>query len=81
MKSCLIILTLALTLANSPTMAQDADADRPADEPMAYLGVAPDQGADVVGLRIDGISPESPAAEAGLKKGDVIVQFGTVPVS
>ena len=60
MKTCLIILTLALTLANSPTLAQNADADRPADEPTAYLGVAPDLGADIRGVRIDGI-PMSPS--------------------
>lgn len=52
------------------------------DEPTAYLGMVPDLGADVRGVRIDGIpmSP-SPAREAGLKKGDVIVQFGDVPIA
>jgi Zn-dependent M28 family amino/carboxypeptidase len=48
---------------------------------MAYLGVNPDYNADVLGLRLNGTTDGSPAARAGLKEGDVIVQFGTVPVA
>jgi len=41
------------------------------------LGVVPDYAPDedVKGLRISGTSPGSPAAKAGLKEGDVLVQF------
>ncbi len=48
---------------------------------MAYLGVKPDYGADVLGLKINGSSPDSPAEKAGMKEGDVITQFGSVPVA
>ena len=43
----------------------------------ASLGVVPDYAPDdeVKGLRISGTSPQSPAAAAGLKEGDVIVQI------
>jgi S1-C subfamily serine protease len=43
----------------------------------ASLGVVPDYGAEgVKGVRISGTSPGSPAEKAGLKEGDVIVQWG-----
>jgi Zn-dependent M28 family amino/carboxypeptidase len=42
------------------------------------LGVVPDYGNDAErGVRISGTVPGSPAEAAGLKSGDVIVQFGT----
>ncbi|HYW32247.1 MAG TPA: PDZ domain-containing protein, partial [Gemmatimonas sp.] len=41
-----------------------------------YLGSVPDMAAgDVVGLRLTGIRPGSPADSGGLKAGDVIVEF------
>ena len=43
----------------------------------ASLGVVPDYGAEgVKGVKISGTSPGSPAEKAGLKEGDVLVQFG-----
>jgi aminopeptidase YwaD len=46
-----------------------------------YLGSVPDMSAtDVVGMRLIGVRPESPAEKAGLKAGDVIVEFGGVAV-
>ena len=46
-----------------------------------YLGSVPDMSAtDVVGLRLMGVRPDSPADKGGLKTGDVIVEFGGVPV-
>jgi hypothetical protein len=41
------------------------------------LGVIPDYGADesITGVKISGTMPDSPAAKAGLKDGDIIVQF------
>ncbi len=46
-----------------------------------YFGSVPDMGAtDVVGVRLAGVTPGSPADEAGVKKGDVVVEFGGVPV-
>ncbi|HVX39566.1 MAG TPA: M28 family peptidase [Gemmatimonadaceae bacterium] len=46
-----------------------------------YFGSIPDMaGGDVVGLRITGVRPGSPADLAGLKADDVIVEFGGVAV-
>lgn len=43
----------------------------------AYLGSVPDMGAvDVVGLRLSGVRAGSPADQAGLRAGDVIVELG-----
>jgi aminopeptidase YwaD len=42
----------------------------------AYLGSIPDLGANGGGVRLAGVSEGSPAALAGLREGDVIVQFG-----
>jgi hypothetical protein len=41
----------------------------------AYLGSMPDYGADVQGVKIAGVTDDSPAAKAGLKRGDVVVGF------
>ncbi len=43
----------------------------------AYLGTIPDMSAgDVKGVRLTGVRAESPADKAGLRAGDVIVEFG-----
>lgn len=48
----------------------------------AWLGTIPDMGAgDVAGLRITGVRPGSPADSAGLREGDVIIEFGGRPVT
>ncbi|MBC8106183.1 MAG: M28 family peptidase [Anaerolineae bacterium] len=46
------------------------------------LGVIPDyaSGESTTGVRINGTRPESPAAKAGLKQGDVIVELGVMKV-
>ena len=41
----------------------------------AYLGTIPDFADNVEGVRLAGVTDGSPAAVAGLKEGDVIVQF------
>ena len=41
----------------------------------AYLGSRPAYGADVKGVKLEGVSEGSPAEKAGLKGGDVIVKF------
>ena len=46
-----------------------------------YLGSVPDMSAtDVVGMKLMGVRPDSPADKGGMKTGDVIVEFGGVPV-
>jgi len=41
-----------------------------------YLGTIPDYGAAAAGVRLAGVSSGSPAALAGLREGDIIVQLG-----
>jgi len=41
----------------------------------AYLGTIPDFAATVEGVRLAGVTAGSPAAGAGLKEGDIIVEF------
>jgi hypothetical protein len=46
-----------------------------------YLGSVPDMGAaNVVGVRLSGVRPGTPGERAGLKTGDVIVEFGGTAV-
>lgn len=46
-----------------------------------YLGSVPDMAAsDVVGMRLMGVRPDSPADKGGLKAGDVIVELGGTAV-
>ncbi len=48
----------------------------------AYFGSVPDMGAsDVPGLRLTGVTPGSPADRAGVRPGDVVVEFGGVAVT
>ncbi len=66
-----------------PTLVKTASA--PPAEPTrgsdAYLGSVPDMaGSDVQGVRLSGVRAGSPAAQAGLLAGDVIVEFGGTPV-
>ncbi len=45
------------------------------------LGVMPDYLFTGEGMRIDGVRPDRPASNAGLQKGDVVVQMGDVKVT
>jgi hypothetical protein len=45
------------------------------------LGVIPDYAYEGEGMRIDGVSEGKPAAAAGLKKGDIVLQIGDEKVS
>ena len=40
------------------------------------LGVVPDYLFSGTGMRIDGVSEDRPAANAGMKKGDIVVRMG-----
>ena len=45
-----------------------------------YFGSIPDFGQEENGVRFSDVQPGSPAAKAGLKAGDVLVQFGDKPI-
>ncbi|MFO0947519.1 MAG: PDZ domain-containing protein [Planctomycetota bacterium] len=70
-----LALAMALVVGSSSTVA---------DTPPAYLGVVGEDRVDDAGTTgsvIRRISPESPAAAAGLKDGDVILAIGDKPVT
>jgi hypothetical protein len=45
-----------------------------------YFGSIPDFGQVENGVKFSDVRPESPAAKAGLKAGDVLIQFGDKPI-
>jgi aminopeptidase YwaD len=45
-----------------------------------YFGSIPDFGQVDIGVRFSDVKPGSPAAKAGLKAGDILVQFGDKPI-
>lgn len=45
-----------------------------------YFGSIPDFGQEVSGVKFSDVKPNSPAAKAGLKAGDLLVQFGDKPI-
>jgi len=50
--------------------------------PRPWLGSIPDMSSDgVQGLRLQGITPESPADRAGLKSGDVVVEMDSMAIT
>jgi S1-C subfamily serine protease len=46
-----------------------------------YFGSIPDFGQTENGVKFSDVRPDSPAAKAGLKAGDVLVQFGDKPIN
>ena len=45
-----------------------------------YFGSIPDFGQEENGVKFSDVRPGSPAAKAGFKAGDVLVQFGAMPI-
>ena len=45
-----------------------------------YFGSVPDFGQETNGVKYSDVTPGSPAAKAGFKGGDVLVQFGDKPI-
>ena len=82
-----LVGNVAVQLAN----AQDAPAfqvvaeDKPAGGSGGggygpYFGSIPDFGQTENGVKFSDVKPNSPAAKAGLKAGDILVQFGDKPI-
>jgi hypothetical protein len=72
-----IVLDLAQT-AERPDLAKVERATQEAggrETLRAYLGTIPDYTTDVKGVKLSGVRGASPAEKAGLKGGDVIVEF------
>lgn len=70
-------LIVALDAAPKLAFTKTADADTAATPRFTVtLGVVPDYMYDGQGMRIDGVSDGKPAAKAGLKKGDIVIQLG-----
>ncbi|MDH3709872.1 MAG: PDZ domain-containing protein, partial [Cyclobacteriaceae bacterium] len=61
------------------TKTKDESQDTPRFK--VTLGVVPDYLFDGEGMRIDGVTDGKPASQAGLLKGDVVVQLGELPVN
>ena len=72
---------VVLDLSNAPAKPDYAKVERssgPAggrENLRAYLGTIPDYTTDVKGVKLSGVRGGSPAEKAGLKGGDVIVEF------
>ncbi len=59
---------------------QQLPASAPPDKRRVSLGTVPDFAFSGEGVRIDGVRPGSPAAQAGLQPGDVIIMVNEFPV-
>ncbi len=71
-----------LTFRRAPTSPSMTAAGPESDGPRPYLGSIPDMSADEVkGLKLQGVSPGSPADKGGLKGGDVVVEMAGQPVT
>jgi S1-C subfamily serine protease len=73
-------VTVKLSSRDGDTDTEDADAPPKPTSGGAYLGVrmSTEEG---VGVKIDEVLEKSPAAEAGLKAGDVVYQIGNLKVA
>lgn len=72
---------ITLDVANSPERPPFSRVERSdtgggsRDNLRAYLGSIPDYAQEVVGVKLSGVRPGSPAEKAGVKSGDVVVEF------
>ena len=71
---------LTTDVANAPerlpfSRVERSDTGGSRDNLRAYLGSIPDYAQEVVGVKLSGVRGGSPAEKAGLKSGDVIVEF------
>ncbi len=81
-----LVDTVLTQLANAdqPPAFQVVAEDKPSGGGGAgygpYFGSIPDFGQTENGVKFSDVKPNSPAAKAGLKAGDVLVQFGDKPI-
>jgi aminopeptidase YwaD len=76
-------VTLQLASADQPPSFQVVAEDKPGAGGAGYgpyFGSIPDFGQTENGVKFSDVKPNSPAAKAGLKGGDVLVQFGDKPI-
>ena len=71
---------IVLDVAQSPERPEFSRVERKdqgggRDQMRAYLGSIPDYATEVKGVKLSGVRADSPAEKAGLKGGDVIVEF------
>jgi len=75
------LITRGLLTTDSPPEfkleeSQEEGENAPRANLTAYLGSIPDYVAgDIKGLKLSGVAPDGPAAKAGVKGGDVIVEL------
>ncbi len=71
-----------LTFRRTPSTQRMAGPEA-SGRPRPYLGSVPDMAgeAGVKGLRLQGVTPDSPADKAGLKAGDLVVELAGTPVT
>lgn len=71
-----------LTFVRAPATATRTGAAPRSGGPQPSMGTIPDMGAsDVPGLRLGGVSPGSAAEKAGIKSGDLVVEFDGATVT
>ena len=71
-----------LTVRRAPSTPSMTAGGPESDGPRPYLGSIPDMSADEVkGLKLQGVSPGSPADRGGLRGGDVVVEMAGQPVT
>jgi hypothetical protein len=81
-----VVGTTAEELANADdrptfiTVAEDKPPGGSGSGYGPYFGSIPDFGQVETGVRFSDVKPASPAAKAGLKAGDILVQFGSKPI-
>jgi hypothetical protein len=78
-------VTLQLANAEAPPTFQVVAEDKPPTGGGGagygpYFGSIPDFGQTENGVKFSDVKPNSPAAKAGLKAGDVLIQFGDKPI-
>ena len=78
-------VAVQLASAQDPPMFQVVAEEKPAGGGGGggygpYFGSIPDFGQTENGVKFSDVKPNSPAAKAGLKAGDVLVQFGDKPI-